>query len=211
MGKIIDAIQQNGFVINKLKMSRFNAKSVTGFYAEHKDKSFFPDLKAFMTSDVTIGMELVAQDAVAKWRQVIGPTDSNRAREQAPESLRAIFGTDGSKNALHGADSVGSYKRELDFWFGGDEPEARPLQTTAVLNNCTLCLIKPHILKNGQAGQVIDFILGQGFEISAIEMFQLSRAVIEEFYCVYKNVIPEYLPIIENFTSGPVLALEVRQ
>lgn len=58
---------------------------------------------------------------------------------------------------------------------------------------------------------MIDFILGQGFEISAIEMFQLSRAVIEEFYCVYKNVIPEYLPIIENFTSGPVLALEVRQ
>lgn len=140
-------------------MSRFNAKSVAGFYAEHKDKPFFGDLKAFMTSDVTIGMELVAQDAVAKWRQTIGPTDSNRARELAPESLRAIFGTDGSKNALHGADSVGSYKRELDFWFGGDDPEARPMQTTAVLNNCTLCLIKPHILKNGQAGQVIDFIL----------------------------------------------------
>ena len=39
----------------------------------------------------------------------------------------------------------------------------------------------------------------------------MSRAVIEEFYCVYKNVIPEYLPIIENFTSGPILALEIRQ
>lgn len=39
----------------------------------------------------------------------------------------------------------------------------------------------------------------------------MTRAVIEEFYCVYKNVLPEYLPVIENFTSGPILALEVRQ
>jgi len=85
------------------------------------------------------------------------------------------------------------------------------MQTTAVLDNCTLCLIKPHILKEGKAGQVIDAILEAGFEISALEMFQLSRAVIEEFYCVYKGVIPEYLPVIENFTSGPILALEVRQ
>ena len=68
-------------MINKLKMSRFNAKSVAGFYAEHKDKPFFPALKEFMTSDVTIGMELVAQDAVAKWRQLIGPTDTNVAKQ----------------------------------------------------------------------------------------------------------------------------------
>ena len=54
-------------------------------------------------------------------------------------------------------------------------------------------------------------ILAAGFEISAMEIFQMSRAVIEEFYCVYKGVIPEYLPIIENFTSGPTLALEIRQ
>ena len=85
------------------------------------------------------------------------------------------------------------------------------MQTTAVLNNCTLCLIKPHILKSAQAGEVIDMILQAGFEISAMEMFQMSRAVIEEFYCVYKGVLPEYLPVIENFTSGPILALEVRQ
>ena len=54
-------------------------------------------------------------------------------------------------------------------------------------------------------------ILQAGFEISAMELFNLSRPVIEEFYDVYKGVIPEYLPIIENMTSGPVIALEVRQ
>ena len=210
-GKILDATQKNGFVINKLKMSRFSDKTAGQFYGEHKDKPFFGALKSHMTSDVCIGMELVCQDAVAQWRKTIGPTSSDTAKVEAPNSIRGIFGLDNTKNAVHGADSVGSYKREVDFWFGGDEPAARPMQTTAVLNNCTLCLIKPHILKNAQAGEVIDMILQAGFEISAMEMFQLSRAVIEEFYCVYKGVLPEYLPVIENFTSGPILALEIRQ
>ena len=85
------------------------------------------------------------------------------------------------------------------------------MTTTGVLNSCTLCLIKPHIIKNGQAGQVIDMILKAGFEISAAEMFYLSRPVIEEFYDVYKGVIPEYLPVIEHLSNGASIALEVRQ
>ena len=84
------------------------------------------------------------------------------------------------------------------------------MKTTAVLDNCTLCLIKPHIIKEGKAGQVMNMILGAGFEISAMEMFNLSRPVIEEFYDVYKGVLPEYLPLIENLSSGPLIALEVR-
>jgi nucleoside-diphosphate kinase len=211
MGKIIDQIQQSGFVINKLKMSRFNPSTASAFYAEHQGKPFFPNLSEFMCSDVAVGMELVAGDAVAKWREVIGPTNTANAKAQAPGSIRATFGTDGTKNAVHGSDSVGSYKRECNYWFGGDDPERRPMQTTAVLDNCSLCLVKPHILREGNAGKVIDAILEAGFEISALEMFNLNRAVIEEFYCVYKNVVPEYLPVIENFTSGPILALEIRQ
>lgn len=85
------------------------------------------------------------------------------------------------------------------------------MQTTAVMNNCTLCLIKPHIIKEGLAGQIIDTILSEGFEISAMEMFNLSRPVIEEFYEVYKGVLPEYVPLIEHMSNGPVIALEVRQ
>ena len=211
MGQIIDCIQSQGLSINKLKMSRFNRQSAESFYGEHKGKPFFPNLQQFITSDVVIGMELVGQDAVSKWREVIGPTNTENARAQAPQSIRARFGTDGTKNAVHGSDSLGSYKREHDFWFAGEDPTARPMQTTAVLDNCTLCLIKPHIQREGKTGQVLDMILQAGFEISAMELFNMSRAVIEEFYSVYKGVIPEYLPIIENMTSGPVIALEIRQ
>lgn len=156
-------------------------------------------------------MELVGPGAVKKWREVIGPTNTQTAQAEAPGSLRALFGTDGTKNSVHGSDSIGSYKRECEYWFGGNDVAKRPMQTTAVKDNCTLCIIKPHLLKEGRAGQVIDTILAAGFEISAMELFNLTRPVAEEFYDVYKGVLPEYLPIIENLCGGPCLALEVRQ
>ncbi len=76
-GKIIDAIYQNGFVISRLKMSRFNNNSVGGFYQEHQGKPFFQNLCNFMTSDVSTGIELVAANSVDMWRKFIGPTDSS--------------------------------------------------------------------------------------------------------------------------------------
>ena len=103
-----------------------------------------------MTSDVSIGMELVAENAVEKWRTAMGPTNTQTAQSEAPSSMRALFGTDGCKNATHGSHKTGAYKYEAGYWFGDAvAPEKRPMQTTAVLNNCSLCIIKPHILREG--------------------------------------------------------------
>jgi nucleoside-diphosphate kinase len=93
-------------------MSRFNKATSTQFYKEHEGKAFFPNLQAHMMSDVVIGIELVAPDAVTLWRSVIGPTNTAVAKKDAPSSIRAICGTDGTKNAVHGSDSAGSFKRE---------------------------------------------------------------------------------------------------
>jgi len=105
MGKIIDAIQQEGFQINKLKMSKFTKETSEIFYGEHIGKPFFPTLQQFIISDVVIGMELIAPNAIEKWRSFIGPTNTQKAKEEAPNSLRALFGTDGTQNAVHGSDS----------------------------------------------------------------------------------------------------------
>lgn len=85
------------------------------------------------------------------------------------------------------------------------------MKSPALMNNCSLCLIKPHIVKTGQAGQIIDIVLSEGFEISAMEQFHLNYSILEEFYDVYKGVLPEYLPLVEHLASGPLIALEVRQ
>ena len=99
-----------------------------------------------MTSDVCVGMELVKNGAVQGWRNFIGPTNTEQAKKEAPSSIRALFGTDKTKNAVHGSDAVTSSARENGFFFGG------AMKTTAVLNNCSLCIIKPHIVQEGVLG-----------------------------------------------------------
>jgi len=147
-----------------------------------------------------VGIELVHENAIEKWKALIGPADAPKGSN----TLRGMFGTDPMRNAVHGSESAGQFKKEVDQFF------SKQTKTTALLNNCTLCIIKPHIVKAGQAGEIVDIILGEGFEISAMELFTLDRPSSEEFFDVYKGVLPEYIPIIENMSSGPCLALEVR-
>jgi nucleoside-diphosphate kinase len=134
---------------------------------------------------------------------MIGPTNSLVAKQQAPNSIRGIYGTDGTRNAVHGSDSGPSAKREGDFFFG-------QMRTTAFFNNCTCCVIKPHAVANGDAGKIIDIILEEGFEISAMEMFSLDKPTAEEFFEIYKGVLPEFVAMIENMIVGPCIVLEVR-
>jgi nucleoside-diphosphate kinase len=68
----------------------------------------------------------------------MGPNNISLAKSQAPNTLRATFGRDSTRNAIHGSDTVDQYKRESGFFFS-------PMRkTTAMLNNCTCCIIKPH-------------------------------------------------------------------
>jgi len=79
-----------------------------------------------------------------------------------------------------------------------------------MLTNCTLCLIKPHAVEQGFAGHIIERILDEGFEISAISSFFIDRANAEEFMDLYKGILPDFNQTIDQLVSGPVIALEVR-
>lgn len=202
LGKILAGVQAAGFKIARLKMHRFTQNEAQRFYAEHQGKGFFNDLISFITSDVVVGLELVGENAVTAWRNFIGPTNSNTARTSSPTSLRALYGTDGSRNAVHGSDSPTSAVRELELFFGLPS-------NPAVLSNCTCCVLKPHALN--KLGQVVDMVLEEGFEISAMQMFNLDKPTAEEFLEVYKGVVPEFSQMVDELTSGPCVAMEVRQ
>eukprot|EP00656_Telonema_subtile_P054381 TRINITY_DN811_c0_g1_i3.p1 TRINITY_DN811_c0_g1~~TRINITY_DN811_c0_g1_i3.p1 ORF type:complete len:142 (-),score=44.95 TRINITY_DN811_c0_g1_i3:211-636(-) len=72
------------------------------------------------------------------------------------------------------------------------------------------CIIKPHLVSAGAAGKLLDDILARGFEVSAAQLFKEDRSTIEEFYEVYKQVLPEYQDMVTQLLSGPFIALEVR-
>ncbi len=208
IGKIIDYIYNTaGFTISKLKMTKLLPSDAEEFYAEHKGKNFYEGLVNFVTSDLVVGLELVKKNAIQNWRDCIGPTDSEKARKEAPNSIRAYFGTDGRKNAVHGSDSSQSATRELDLFFG----QKTKLRSSAQLINCTCLVIKPHAISEGNAGKIIDIVLSEGFEISAMEMFYLNKTMAEEFHEVYKGVLPEYSGIVEQTSLGPIIAMEIRQ
>ena len=118
--------------------------------------------------------------------------------------MRAHFGKDNLRNALHGSGSPSEFHRESSLFF------SKNFGPTAAFNNCTCCIIKPHIVHEGLAGQIIDMILQEGFEISSMEMFNLDKPTAEVFFEVYKGVLPEFVGMIEHMTSGPCIVLEIR-
>ncbi|KAM8977142.1 nucleoside diphosphate kinase homolog 7 [Pelodytes ibericus] len=225
MGSVIDAIISTGFVIPKAKMVQLNRMEAIDFYSEHQSKSFFSDLINFMTSGPIVALEVIGDDAIASWRKLLGPTNSGIAKSESPKSIRARFGTDGTKNAAHGSDSIASAARldlnrmfdnpyhtnkvELEFFFpssGGRGPK-----NTAKFTDCSCCVIKPHAVSEGLTGKIISDILNEGFDITAMQIFTMEKANAEEFYEIYKGVVAEYNEMVNELCSGPCVALEICQ
>lgn len=202
-GKILNAISKSGFVVSKLKMIHLSVGEASAFYGEHQGKPFFRDLIAMITSGPVVAMELVAERGITKWRDLLGPTNHEQAVLTAPQSIRAKFGTSTTDNACHGSSSTESAAQELAFFFGKGGPKA-----VSAKKGCTCAIIKPHAVVAGYAGQVLDKIM-ESFNVTAAQMFSLSRPNAMEFYEVYKGVVPEYNSMVEELTSGPFIALEL--
>ncbi|XP_069689074.1 nucleoside diphosphate kinase homolog 7 isoform X4 [Periplaneta americana] len=164
----------------------------------------------YMTSGPVVAMELLADNGVKKWRELLGPTDSEQARKDAPSSIRARFGKDKSYNAAHGSDSCESAERELDIFF----PESQIARyesprSTVTFKNTTCCIIKPHAVQEGLVGDIISEIQENGFKITALQMFYMEHPNAEEFYEVYKGVVAEYSGMVSQLISGPCVVMEV--
>lgn len=117
-GEILASVQGAGFAVRSLKTLRLSMSEAEAFYAEHSSRPFYRDLVSFMTSGEILAIALEREDAVAVLRQLIGSTDSRTA---AAGTIRARFGTDNQRNAVHASDSPTSAQRELAFFFSTRE------------------------------------------------------------------------------------------
>ncbi|KAM7066422.1 nucleoside diphosphate kinase homolog 7 isoform 4-T4 [Acridotheres tristis] len=189
--------------------SRKERKEAADFYADYRAKPFYHELLQLIMSGPILAMELLGDDAVSKWRAIVGPANPAETESDTLDSISESFGHCGLRDAAHGPDSVASAAKELELFFpssGGRGPVS-----SAKFTNCTCCIIKPHAVNEGLAGKIIKAILKEGFEISALQMFNMERTNVEEFYEIYKGVVPEYLEMVSELCSGPCIAMEIRQ
>ena len=118
MGKILDDTISAGFNILAAKLIRMTKAEAEGFYAIHKDRSFFDELTTFMSSSQTMVFVLQKENAVSAWRETIGATNPVEADEG---TIRKKFATSLSENAVHGADSDENAIKEIGFFFTDSE------------------------------------------------------------------------------------------
>lgn len=117
-GRILARIEEEGFGVVGMKLVRMSKRQAEGFYAVHRDRPFFEDLTAFMSSGPTVALALEREDAIRHWRAVMGATNPAEAE---PGTIRAEFGESIERNSTHGSDAPDTAAFELGFWFSEAE------------------------------------------------------------------------------------------
>jgi nucleoside-diphosphate kinase len=117
-GEILSRIHKAGFAIRAIKSLRLTQAEAEGFYAVHRERSFFGELTAFMSSRKVIVIALEAEGAIARWRETMGATDPAKA---APGTIRRDLGASIQNNCTHGSDAPETAAFELSYFFAGHE------------------------------------------------------------------------------------------
>jgi len=120
-GDILSRFEKAGLTIIALKKMRLTEAQARGFYAVHKERPFFGDLVKFMTEGPIVVSALEGENAIAKNRELMGPTDSSQAE---PGTIRGDHGTDIERNAVHGSDAPETARIEIAYFFNAMEVQA---------------------------------------------------------------------------------------
>jgi nucleoside-diphosphate kinase len=117
-GKIIQRIESAGFQIRAMRRVHLSTREAEGFYAVHRERSFFGSLTTFMSSGPAVVMVLEAPDAIRKWRTLMGATDPAKADAG---TIRKEFAQSIERNATHGSDAPDTAAFEIGYFFSGIE------------------------------------------------------------------------------------------
>ncbi len=115
IGDIIRRFEENGLSVIATRMTHLTAEQAGRFYAVHRERPFYKDLCAFMSSGPILAMVLEGKNAVALNRQLMGATNP---KEAEPGTIRADHADSIDANAVHGSDSPENAAIEIAFFFG---------------------------------------------------------------------------------------------
>ncbi|CAM9448874.1 unnamed protein product [Chrysoparadoxa australica] len=191
---ILGKFRAEGLVVVSRCEKTLTTSEVQQFYKEHEGKQILEPLVEFMISGPVVAFCLEGVGAVAVVRKMLGPADVACAKEEAPQSIRAEFGTDAIKNAAHGSDSLGSACGELEFFFNAPLPSEQ-----------TLAIIKP-MASALHSTSFLDCIAARGFMIEQSRTFTFSPALAREFYAEHEGK-PFFSALLSFMTSSECTAL----
>ena len=114
IGKIIQAFEDNGLVVDQMKKIHIDINFAKKFYSVHSDRHFFNDLCSYISSGPLVAMVLKGDNAVQKNRDLMGATNPKDANEG---TIRNLYAISIDKNSVHGSDSLENAKIEIDLFF----------------------------------------------------------------------------------------------
>jgi nucleoside-diphosphate kinase len=118
VGKILTKIEEGGFTILAAKLAHLSLGEARGFYYVHRQRPFYDSLCSFMTQGPSLLMVLEGDNAISRWRDLMGATDPAKA---AAGTIRKEFASSIEANAVHGSDSAESAATEIPYFFSSLE------------------------------------------------------------------------------------------
>ncbi|XP_040116797.1 thioredoxin domain-containing protein 3 [Oryx dammah] len=188
---VLNKIQDEGFKIllqRQIVLSEEEAKTLC---KEYENKDYFGNVIENMTSGPSLALVLVRENGLGYWKQLIGPSSVEEAKEYIPESLCAQFAIEGLPiNQLYGSDSLEAAEREIQYFF--------PPQHT-------VALIKPHITQE-QREDIMKVIKETGFDITQMREILLTEEEAEKIYFKIKRK-PFYKDVLGVLAEGTSLVM----
>jgi len=121
MGEVLKRIETNNLKVVAMKMVHMTQSQAQGFYAVHRERPFFDSLTQFMSSGPAVVMVLQGENAISRWRTLMGATNF---KEAAEGTIRKEFATDIEKNVVHGSDAPETAAFEIGYFFNAFEKTA---------------------------------------------------------------------------------------
>jgi nucleoside-diphosphate kinase len=118
IGEVLIRIEREKLAIKAMKLIRMSKTQAQGFYAVHRERPFFGDLTDFMSSGPALVMILEGENAISRWREMMGATNF---KEAAEGTIRRDFATDIEKNVVHGSDATETAAFETGYFFNALE------------------------------------------------------------------------------------------
>jgi nucleoside-diphosphate kinase len=118
IGEVVKRIEQEGLRIVAMRMEHMTRTRAEGFYYVHRERPFFGSLIQFMTSGPAVLMALEGEDAITRWRALMGATDPQKA---APGTIRRDMATSIERNVVHGSDAPDTASYEVNYFFTGSD------------------------------------------------------------------------------------------